>query len=117
MTALSYIEQVRGLQQALDESSWEQALLETTQLKQQIQSVKEIFTQYQWLSQSEVVEENLAQRFRSIVVEIDKQLRLLEIDSLFLQNARQAATQTQRRNQIRDRLVLLNRYCEALLQL
>jgi len=117
MTAPLYLEQVRVLQQALDKSSWEQALLEPTQLKQRIQAVKEIYTQYQWLSQSDIVEENLAQRFRSIVVEIDKQLRLLEIDGLFLQNARQAITQTQRREHIRDRLVLLNRYCEALLQL
>ncbi|HIK16547.1 MAG TPA: heterocyst frequency control protein PatD [Leptolyngbyaceae cyanobacterium M33_DOE_097] len=117
MTAPPYLEQVRVLQQALDEPIWEQALIEPTQLKQQIQTVKELYTQYQWLSQPDVVEENLAQRFRSIVVEIDKQLRLLEIDGLFLQNARQAATQTQRRDQIRDRLVLLNRYCEALLQL
>lgn len=47
-------------------------------------------------------------------VEIDKQLRLLSMDVLFLQAARQAATVEQRLGQVRDRLDTLQRYCEAL---
>ncbi|XHX79342.1 MAG: heterocyst frequency control protein PatD [Stenomitos frigidus ULC029] len=48
-------------------------------------------------------------------VEIDKQLRLLGMDLLFLQGARQVATALQRRQQVCDRLDTLQRYCEALL--
>lgn len=52
---------------------------------------------------------------QSYHVEIDKQLRLLEMDIMFLQAARQAATNEQRRQQVRDRLATLQRYCDALL--
>ena len=52
---------------------------------------------------------------QSYHVEIDKQLRLLSMDALFLQAARQTATTEQRRQQIRDRLDTLQRYCDALL--
>jgi hypothetical protein len=53
---------------------------------------------------------------QSFQVEINKQLRLLGMDGMFLQAARQPATTDQRRNQIHDRLVLLHRYCEAVLR-
>jgi hypothetical protein len=52
---------------------------------------------------------------QAIYVEINKQLRLLKTDMLFLQSAKQAATQAQRVQQMRDRLTLLERYCEMIL--
>ena len=52
---------------------------------------------------------------QSYQVEIDKQLRLLKMDVLFLQAARQAETTAQRRQQVCDRLETLQRYCKALL--
>ena len=52
---------------------------------------------------------------QSYHVEIDKQLRLLGLDVLFLQAARQSTTTQQRRQQVRDRLDTLQRYCDALL--
>ncbi len=52
---------------------------------------------------------------QSYQVEMDKQLRLLGMDVLFLQAARQATTALQRQQQVCDRLVTLQRYCEALL--
>ena len=52
---------------------------------------------------------------QSYHVEMDKQLRLLGMDLLFLQAARQAGTTEQRRQQIRDRLNTLQRYCDVLL--
>lgn len=52
---------------------------------------------------------------QSYQVEMNKQLRLLGVDVLFLQSARQAATAAQRQQQVRDRLDTLQRYCEALL--
>ncbi len=51
----------------------------------------------------------------AIQVEINKQLRLLNTDSLFLRSAKQAITQAQRLQQMRDRLTLLERYCEMIL--
>ncbi|PSB23662.1 hypothetical protein C7B82_30405 [Stenomitos frigidus ULC18] len=52
---------------------------------------------------------------QSYHVEIDKQLRLLAMDIMFLQAARQSVTAEQRRQQIRDRLTTLQRYCDGLL--
>jgi hypothetical protein len=57
----------------------------------------------------------LEQRIYSFQVEIDKQLRLLGMDIMFLQAARQEATGSQRRSQVSDRLSTLIRYCEAVL--
>ncbi|MFM2429948.1 MAG: hypothetical protein RLZZ511_1161 [Cyanobacteriota bacterium] len=50
----------------------------------------------------------------AVLVEINKQLRLLKTDALFLRSAKQAISQDQRLQQIRDRLSLLDRYCEML---
>jgi hypothetical protein len=51
----------------------------------------------------------------AIQVEINKQLRLLKTDGLFLRSAKQPTTQEQRLQQMRDRLTLLQRYCEMIL--
>lgn len=55
-------------------------------------------------------------KVRSLQTEINKQLRLLATDVMFLQTARQPLTVQQRQGQMGDRLQLLQRYCEALLQ-
>lgn len=57
----------------------------------------------------------LAHQVRSYQVEIDKQLRLLTIDVMFLQAAHQETTASQRQSQMDDRLTMLIRYCKALL--
>jgi hypothetical protein len=51
----------------------------------------------------------------SIHVEINKQLRLLKTDCLFLRSAKQPHIVNQRLQQMADRLVLLERYCEMIL--
>jgi hypothetical protein len=56
-------------------------------------------------------------REQSYRTEMSKQLRLLEIDVMFYQGARQAATASERRNTISDRLSTLTEYCQAILQL
>lgn len=61
------------------------------------------------------VDEAIALRLQSIQTEISKQLRLLAMDTMFLKTARQPETNQQRRQQIGDRLNLLERYCEAIL--
>jgi hypothetical protein len=57
----------------------------------------------------------MVQRLRSLQVEIDRQLRLLAMDALFLQTARQATTVQQRQQQISDRLEQVDRYCAIVL--
>lgn len=56
------------------------------------------------------------QRVQSYQVEMNKQLRLLGIDVMFLQAAKQATTRAQRWGQVGDRLTTLIRYCEILLE-
>ncbi|MGH8002825.1 MAG: heterocyst frequency control protein PatD [Brasilonema sp.] len=48
--------------------------------------------------------------------EMSKQLRLLEIDVMFFQGARQASTAKSRLDAIGDRLTTLIEYCNAILQ-
>jgi hypothetical protein len=52
---------------------------------------------------------------QSYQTEINKQLRLLEMDLMFLKTARQAATLEQRWSGMGDRIHLLTLYCDALL--
>ncbi len=55
-------------------------------------------------------------REQSYRTEISKQLRLLEIDMMFFQGARQPATAQARLQTICDRLTTLMQYCDAILQ-
>jgi hypothetical protein len=52
---------------------------------------------------------------QAIQVEINKQLRLLKTDLLFLRSAQQPHIVDQRLQQMADRLALLARYCEMIL--
>jgi hypothetical protein len=63
----------------------------------------------------EALEAKEAHRSQSYQVEMDKQLRLLIMDGMFLQAARQSATSQQRLEQVSDRLKTLISYCQALL--
>lgn len=57
----------------------------------------------------------IAAQVTSLHTEMAKQLRLLNMDLMFLQTARQPETVRQRTEQIGDRLRLLMRYCDAVL--
>lgn len=56
-----------------------------------------------------------AHQVQAFQIEMDKQVRLLGVDALFLQAARQSATAAQRQQQMRDRLAMLIRYCDGVL--
>lgn len=58
----------------------------------------------------------IEQRVQSYQTEMSKQLRLMGMDVMFLQAARQTATFQQRQVQISDRLTMLSGYCDVLLQ-
>jgi hypothetical protein len=55
-------------------------------------------------------------RVQSYQTEMSKQLRLLEIDVMFFQGARQASTAQARLQTISDRLTILIQYCDAIMQ-
>lgn len=57
----------------------------------------------------------IAPQLPSLHTEMAKQLRLLNMDLMFLQTARQPETARQRTEQMGDRLRLLMRYCDAVL--
>jgi len=61
--------------------------------------------------------ESFIAQAQPLQTEINKHLRLLETDLIFLKAARQPATLQQRHQQIQTRLTLLLRYCEAILVL
>lgn len=84
-------------------------------LKPEILILQQFFQNQILNLDTNVLAVELEQRVQSFQVEINKQLRLLNTDAMFLQVAKQATTTEQRCSQIRDRIATLIRYCEALL--
>jgi hypothetical protein len=58
----------------------------------------------------------IAPRVQAVRTEMQKELRLLVMDGMFLQAARQSATQQQRQAQLGDRLEKLAGYCQVLVE-
>jgi hypothetical protein len=84
--------------------------LDATELRQRLASLKQLFVQ-QIIPLTEV--DSREQSYRT---EMSKQLRLLEIDIMFFQGARQESTAQARLETISDRLTTLIRYCDAILR-
>jgi hypothetical protein len=57
----------------------------------------------------------LVANLQAYYTEINKQLRLLSMDVIFLQASRQGGTMQQRQQQMDERIRLLLKYCQALL--
>ncbi|MBM0742036.1 heterocyst frequency control protein PatD [Phormidium sp. CLA17] len=85
-------------------------------LKASVADLQVFFKTHIRMLNSDELDAALAHQVQSFNVEIDKQLRLLSMDVMFLQAAKQASTADQRLNQMRDRLTLLLRYCDGLLE-
>lgn len=77
----------------------------------------------QWFQQAilddteAAIPEAIAGEVQAYGVELNKQMRLLGVDVMFLQSSRQAQTRMQRQAQMRDRLQLLQTYCDRVLAL
>jgi hypothetical protein len=74
----------------------------------------------QWMNDSEAAADGQSvrdQRIHMFQVEIGKQLRLLALDALFLQTAKQAATVEHRQQQAQAKIALLRQYCDGILAL
>lgn len=87
-----------------------------------VRAVQEAFLEAQQLFQIQIVSLDWAlldsesvTRVQSVHTEINKQLRMLGMDVVFLQTARQSLTVQKRQAQMGDRLTLLLNYCEMLL--
>ncbi|AFZ23126.1 hypothetical protein Cylst_0799 [Cylindrospermum stagnale PCC 7417] len=84
--------------------------LDAPDLRQRLTSLQEFFRQ------RIVPLTDTDSRVQSYRTEISKQLRLLEVDVMFFQGARQASTAQARLQTISDRLTTLIQYCAAILQ-
>lgn len=112
-----HIQHYRSFQQALRQISdlLSQHTVDHTVLKRSVTELQQYFqTQILTLNMTTLTA-SLEQHIQSIHVEMNKQLRMLAMDLMFLQTARQAPTVTQRLQQIGDRLDMLQRYCETIL--
>ncbi|MEA5552028.1 heterocyst frequency control protein PatD [Anabaena cylindrica UHCC 0172] len=70
----------------------------------------------QWFVEQIVPLSDVDSREQSYQTEMSKQLRLLEIDVMFFQGARQSSTAQARMKTICDRITTLIQYCHAILQ-
>jgi hypothetical protein len=84
--------------------------LDAFTLRQRLFSLQQLF------GQQILTLEAVDSREQSVRTEISKQLRLLEIDVMFFQGSRKAATTQARLQTIGDRLTTLIQYCQAILQ-
>ncbi len=84
--------------------------LDAAQLRQRLTSLQQFF------GQQIVPLADADSKEQSYRTEMSKQLRLLEIDVMFFQGARQPATAQARLQTIGDRLTTMIKYCDAILQ-
>lgn len=90
--------------------------LNVTELRQSVVSLQQFFQQQIVpLAEEDHNSQNLG-RVQSYQTEMSKQMRLLEIDVMFFQGARQASTAQDRLNAISNRLTTLIEYCNAIVQ-
>ncbi|MDZ7956423.1 MAG: heterocyst frequency control protein PatD [Aulosira sp. DedQUE10] len=100
--------------------------LDATELRQRLASLNQFFRQQivplteldsrEREVRSEASSDRNFAREQSYRTEISKQLRLLEIDVMFFQGARQESTVQARLQKISDRLTTLIQYCDAILR-
>jgi hypothetical protein len=86
-------------------------------VQRSVDTLQDIFTACLAMIEHHALEQITADRLQALNVEINKQLKLLRMDCLFLQTAKQPATIAQRQAQMLKRLDLLKAYGEAILEL
>jgi len=91
--------------------------IDTSKLHQRFLEAQQFFQQQILGLDASDLDPDTESRVRSYQTEISKQLRLLGMDVMLLQAARQQETATARQLQLSDRLKTLQSYCEAILQL
>jgi hypothetical protein len=106
------LEKYQGLAKLLEKlrSDTTTNQLDAAELRQRLASLQQFF------AQQIITLTDADSREQSYRTEMSKQLRLLEIDVMFFQGARQPATVQARLQTIGDRLTTLIKYCDAILQ-
>jgi hypothetical protein len=89
--------------------------LDLASFRQQVAGLQQFFRQQILPLSEEDIEETYASRVRSIRTEMNKQMRLLEMDVTFLRSAKQTATTQARLLAICDRLQTLIQYSQVIL--
>lgn len=119
MLPAEYQQAYQALQQQIHELSATIALNQPDprQLQQQFLQCQQFFQQSIMALAGEGLTDDLLPQVQSYEVEVNKQFRLMGVDVMFLQSARQSATRTQRQAQMRDRVQLLLTYCDRVLEL
>lgn len=92
-----------------------QDTVDRSHLKSSVAKLQDFFQNQILTLDSNPLHPHLVQQTQAVQVEIDKQLKLLSLDGMFLQAAKQPTTVSQRLQQVGDRLTLLLRYCDHLL--
>lgn len=90
---------------------------DSAQLRDSFGAVQQIFQNQIASLSGDRPDSAILPRVQSYLTEIDKQMRLLLMDVMFLQAARRSETAQARLAQIRDRLHTLMEYCQALRQI
>lgn len=91
-------------------------LPEIPELRSRVGMIQQFFTQHIVPLAPVDVESPEIARLLSYHTEMNKQMRLLEMDAMFLAGARQAATAQARVNAMAQRVQTLRQYCEAVLE-
>ena len=114
----SYRQRYQHLRQSLErlQATIAQPDFDQSALKTDALTVQQFFEDQVRSLDLEALDPISGQRSHKFHVEINKQLRLLTIDVMFLQTAKQSATSQQRSGQMGDRISTLLRYCDALLE-
>jgi len=92
-----------------------QDTVDRSHLKSSVAKLQDFFQNQILTLDFTALDPNLEHQVQSVQVELDKQTKLLNLDANFFQAAKQPATVTQRLNQVCDRLTVLIRYCDLLL--
>lgn len=90
--------------------------LSATELRQRTLSLQQFFQQQIVPSPQDDNDNQNQGRVQSYRTEMSKQMRLLELDVMFFQGARQASTAQDRLLSISNRLTTLIEYCNAIVQ-
>lgn len=92
------------------------AQLDVTKLREIFQQAQQLFKQQIITLDTSDLAPSIASRVRSYNTEIDRQLKLLNMDLSFLEAARQPATIIARKEQMNSKIQTLTGYCRVLLE-
>lgn len=90
---------------------------EQAQLKEKFQKVQQGFQEQIARLSGDGLDPAVAPRWQSLQTEIHRQMRLLEMDLIFLQASRQSATAQTRQAAMNNRIKTLIGYCEGIMGL